>query len=49
MDDFDIIEVKDGVLYGRCFLTGEFIQIFLGGVNDESILFWTVECRLSDG
>jgi len=40
--------VKDGVLYGRCFLTGEFIQIFLG-VNDESILFWTVECRLSDG
>jgi hypothetical protein len=31
MDDFDIIEIRNEVLYGRCRLTGRFIKVNLNG------------------
>lgn len=31
MDNIEIIKVENGVLYGRCFSTGKFIEVKLNG------------------
>jgi hypothetical protein len=31
MDDFEIIKIENNVLYGRCFLTGQFIKVTING------------------
>lgn len=31
MDNFEIIKVENNVIYGRCFLTGRFIEVKLNG------------------